>query len=80
MSYVPHTPDEIQTMLDRIGVSSLEDLFETVPHSLRRNAELKLPSPLAERSLLAHLETRAAGNLSAGRTPSFLGAGAYHHN
>ena len=79
MSYVPHTPDEIQTMLDRIGVSSLEDLFETVPHSLRRNAELKLPSPLAERSLLAHLETRAAANLSAGRTPSFLGAGAYHH-
>ena len=50
-------------MLERIGVSSLEDLFETVPQSLRRRAELKLPSPLTERSLLEHLRSRAAVNL-----------------
>jgi glycine dehydrogenase subunit 1 len=66
-------------MLERIGVSSLEDLFETVPQSLRRRAELKLPSPLTERTLLEHLRSRAALNLPVGRSTSFLGGGAYHH-
>ncbi len=79
MSYVPHTPDEIHAMLECIGVSSVEDLFDTVPRSLRQRAELKLPAPLAERSLLAYLRTRAELNLSADQRSSFLGAGAYHH-
>ena len=79
MSYVPHTPDEIHTMLERIGVSGVQDLFETVPRSLLQRAELKLPAPLAERALLAHLRSRAATNLPVSRAASFLGAGAYHH-
>lgn len=79
MSYVPHTPDEIHTMLECIGVSRVEDLFDTIPRSLRQRAELKLPAPLSERSLLAYVRARAELNLSAGRSSSFLGAGAYHH-
>ena len=47
MSYVPHTPDEIEQMLERIGVSGIEELFDSVPAALRRKAELKLPPALA---------------------------------
>ena len=79
MTYIPHTPEEIEPMLERIGVARIEELFETVPASLRRRAELKLPAPLAERTLLAHLRLRASENVSSGLSLSFLGAGAYHH-
>ena len=79
MSYVPHTKAEIESMLERIGLSSIEELFESVPASLRGRAELKLSPPLPERSLLEHLEGLAAGNLSVRQASSFLGAGAYHH-
>ena len=79
MAYTPHTSDEIHFMLERIGVSSLSELFEDVPAALRTRAELKLPPALAERSLLAHMAERAAQNLTVRTAPSFLGAGAYHH-
>ena len=79
MAYTPHTSDEIRFMLQRIGVSSLSELFEEVPAALRTRAKLKLPPALAERSLLAHIAERAAQNLTVRALPSFLGAGAYHH-
>jgi glycine dehydrogenase subunit 1 len=79
LSYVPHTAEEIEVMLDRIGITRLDELFETVPDSLRQRAELKLPPALTERPLLAHLRARAAENLPGSRATTFLGAGAYHH-
>ena len=38
MSYVPHTPEEIRSMLEQIGANSIEELFEAVPAELRRRA------------------------------------------
>jgi glycine dehydrogenase subunit 1 len=79
LSYVPHTAEEIAVMLEQIGITRLEELFETVPSALRLQADLKLPSPLAERSLLEHLRERAAENLGGDRASRFVGAGAYDH-
>jgi glycine dehydrogenase subunit 1 len=79
VSYVPHTPDEIRAMLERIGLGSLEALFADVPAGLRSRAELKLPPALDERALLRFFGAHAAENLSVQTAPSFLGAGAYHH-
>lgn len=79
MSYLPHTDDEIRTMLDRIGLERCEDLFAMVPESLRRRAELKLAPELDERALLRHFAEHAASNLSVRGTTSFLGGGAYNH-
>ncbi len=79
MSYLPHTDAEIRQMLERIGVDEIADLFQNVPATLRRNAELKLAPALDERALLDHFARHAEENLSARRTASFLGAGAYHH-
>jgi glycine dehydrogenase subunit 1 len=66
-------------MLERVGATSIEALFEGVPASLRTRAELKLPPALAERSLLEHLRSLAGQNRSLARVSGFLGAGSYHH-
>ena len=79
MSYTPHTPGEISLMLERIGVGSVEELFDPVPATLRGRAALKLPPALTERALCAHFEERAARNLSLRGGACFLGAGAYRH-
>ena len=62
MSYVPHTPDELRAMLARVGVASQEELFASVPASLRSRAELKLPPALDERALLRFAGSYAAEN------------------
>ena len=79
MSFVPHTPEEIRTMLERIGAGDVGDLFEDVPQSLRSNAKLDLPPALGEQELLSYIESRASRNVPASSVASFLGAGAYHH-
>jgi glycine dehydrogenase subunit 1 len=79
VSYAPHTPDEIAAMLERIGVSDIEELFRTVPPRLRARAKLELPSAQSEQEVLAHLRELAGRNLSGDRCTSFLGAGAYRH-
>ncbi|MFQ5514272.1 MAG: aminomethyl-transferring glycine dehydrogenase subunit GcvPA [Myxococcota bacterium] len=79
MNYVPHTPDDLERMLERVGLRTIEELFASVSESLRRRAELKLAPALDEPALLEHFGERAGRNLGADRAASFLGAGAYHH-
>jgi glycine dehydrogenase subunit 1 len=78
MVYTPHTPDERRQMLDAIGAQELTDLFADVP-TAHRYPELDLPAPLSEMEIMLALQHMAAGNLNAGATPTFLGAGAYRH-
>ena len=66
-------------MLARIGASAPEELFASVPATLRESAALKLAPALDERALLRHFSAFAAENATVTGGPSFLGAGAYHH-
>jgi glycine dehydrogenase subunit 1 len=66
-------------MIERIGVKSVDALFEQIPEPLRLNRELNLDPPLSEPELMAHL-SNLAGYAPAGGKPSFLGAGAYRHH
>jgi glycine dehydrogenase subunit 1 len=66
-------------MLAAIGVSSIEELFEQVPESVRLARELDLPPALGEAELARHVEELAARNVHAGAELSFLGAGMYDH-
>lgn len=73
--YLPHTEEDIQAMLQTIGVSSVEDLFTDIPASLL-NPPLDLPSTHAEIELHAHFNALSkAVNIL---TP-VMGAGAYDH-
>lgn len=65
-------------MLHQVGLSSAEELFDSIPKDLRLSRDLKTPAALSEIELLAGFETLADHNRAARRT-SFLGAGAYQH-
>ena len=65
-------------MLGSIGLSSAEQLFDSIPSELRLNRPLNTPAALSEIELLARFEEMGARNSGANRI-SFLGAGAYSH-
>ncbi len=76
--YTPHSPQEIEEMLNVIGIKSVEDLFEKVPAKYRY-PDLDLPQGLTEMEVAAELNEIAAANASSDEFISFLGAGAYNH-
>jgi glycine dehydrogenase subunit 1 len=79
MRYLPHTDEEIRTMLERIGVGHVDALFAAIPEPYRLNRPLALEPQLDEGQLMAHLE-RLAGKNEATTQLSFLGAGMYDHH
>src|SRR4051795_6661016 len=76
MPYGPHTSDDREHMLQALGLTSVDQLFEDIPVELRA-ASLDLPPPEPELELAARLRALAGRN----RTDlvSFLGAGVYRH-
>jgi glycine dehydrogenase subunit 1 len=76
--YIPNSPEERQEMLRSVGLSSAEELFDSVPADVRLRGPLETPAALSEIELLERFEVQAARNAAA-RRPSFLGAGAYAH-
>jgi glycine dehydrogenase subunit 1 len=79
MAYVPHTDQQQQAMLERIGAASVEELFDMVPAELRLDRELDLPPAMGELELSDHLARLAAENRPAGEAACFLGGGSYDH-
>jgi glycine dehydrogenase subunit 1 len=77
--FVPHTDDELAAMLAAIGLSSLDQLFDTVPAALRLAGGLGLPDGLSEPDVLAEMERLAAANRTGTNLVCFAGAGAYDH-
>ncbi|HUF32391.1 MAG TPA: aminomethyl-transferring glycine dehydrogenase subunit GcvPA [Acidimicrobiales bacterium] len=84
--YVPHTDDEIATMLASMGLTSLDDLFETIPEALRlvadegpdgRERHLRIADGRSEFEVVDELGRLARRN--AGGLVCFAGAGAYDH-
>jgi glycine dehydrogenase subunit 1 len=79
LSYVLNTPADRQAMLDKIGASSIEELFRSIPDAFRLRKPLNVPAALAEMELEQHLAELAGKNLSADRAVCFLGGGSYDH-
>lgn len=77
MPYIPHTEDDIQQMLDTIGVASIDDLFDEIPASLRHESLQHVPSQATEMEVARIMHARAAED---GHPLCFLGAGAYEHH
>src|SRR5665811_85051 len=75
--YTSATEDDRGRMLGRIGVDSLDELFEQIPESLRLDRPLELPDGMAESDVYERLVELAAGNVDAETETCFLGAGMY---
>ena len=79
MPYIPNTLQDQQTMLEAIGVDSIDNLFDMVPDELRLDRPLDLPAAMGELELSVHMAELAAKNTPAGQTACFLGGGSYDH-
>jgi glycine cleavage system P protein (glycine dehydrogenase) subunit 1 len=77
--YTSATDQDRREMLARIGVGSMEDLFEAVPENLRLKEPLQIPEGQSEQDVFDHLSALAARNRHADEEVTFLGAGMYDH-
>ena len=77
MPFIPHTENDIRTMLEAIGAPDIDALFEEIPANLRAPGLPGVPPALNEMEvgrLMADFATRD------GRPLNFIGAGAYEHH
>jgi glycine dehydrogenase subunit 1 len=77
--YTSATDRDRERMLARVGVSSVEELFEDVPAAVRLDRPIELPDGKPEAEVYERLSSLAARNAHAEREVSFLGAGMYDH-
>ena len=75
-SYFPHTEDDIKEMLQRIGVSSLDDLYADVPAEFVFKGQYDLPDAMSEQQVREHFAALDSRNT---KLKIFAGAGAYDH-
>lgn len=75
-NYFPHTDQDIQSMLNRIGVNSLDQLYADVPADCLYQGQYDLPEAMTEQQVRDYFEGLAALNP---RLKVFAGAGAYDH-
>ena len=74
--YIPHTSDDIERMLARIGVGSVDDLYADVPEEVIFRDEYDLPEGMSEIELREWFKALGAKNRP---MTVFGGQGAYDH-
>jgi glycine dehydrogenase subunit 1 len=78
LRYIPNSPGERAEMLRQLGAASIDNLFDSIPASLRLRDHLNVPAALSEIELLKQFDAMGTRNQAAGRV-GFLGGGAYSH-
>ena len=74
--YFPHTEDDLQAMLRKVGVASMDDLYAEVPAAIRFQGDYQLPSEMSELEVRQLFEQLGTQNQS---LTCFAGAGVYDH-
>ncbi|MFO7602590.1 MAG: aminomethyl-transferring glycine dehydrogenase subunit GcvPA [Gammaproteobacteria bacterium] len=77
MPFIPHTENDVSEMLEAIGVSSIDDLFDEIPANLRANGLASVPEGMSEMEVTRLMHERAGQDQ---RSLCFAGAGAYEHH
>jgi glycine dehydrogenase subunit 1 len=79
MRFAPHTEPDVAEMLAALGLTSLDELFDQIPHEVRLTRDLDLPEGLSEIALVEDLGRLAARNRHVDDLVCFAGGGAYDH-
>ena len=74
--YFPHTEDDLQAMLQKVGVASMDDLYAEVPACIRFQGDYQLPSEMSELEVRQLFEKLGTQNQT---LTCFAGAGVYDH-
>ncbi len=77
MAFIPHTREDVESMLAAIGVERIERLFDEIPASLRLAGLAGVPEAMNEMEVGRLMTERARLD---GRPLCFIGAGAYEHH
>ena len=79
MRYLPHTSEDIDNMLETIGIKSLNNLFSSIPDNLRTKQKIDIPKSLSEWELNSHMQNLSLMNSASKNYKYFIGAGNYDH-
>ena len=74
--YFPHTEDDLQTMMEKVGVKTLEDLYAQIPDAIRFKGDYQLPSEMSELEVRDLFEKLGSQNK---QLICFAGYGVYDH-
>ncbi len=77
MPFIPHTDDDVRKMLETIGVSRIDTLFDEIPDDLLIDDLHGVPDALSEMEITRLMRARAAKDVG---PLCFIGAGAYEHH
>jgi glycine dehydrogenase subunit 1 len=78
--YLPHTSDDVASMLEFLGMNSLDDLFAHIPAAVRLANGLEIEPGLSEPDVAAIFAGYTSKNTaSATKMTCFAGGGAYDH-
>lgn len=78
--YLPSSHPHIKSeLMSAIGITSIDQLYEDVPSSVRLKRELRLPPRMSELELRLHIENILAENRDTSEILSFLGSGCWPH-
>ena len=74
--YFPHTSDDLQAMMEKVGVKDLDGLYAQIPDTIRFKGDYQLPSELSELEVRQVFEKLGAENR---QMTCFAGYGVYDH-
>jgi len=77
MPFIPHTENDIESMLSELGISSIDDLFDEIPTELKNSTLEQVPTRASELEVQQLMRQRAAQD---GESLCFAGGGAYEHH
>ncbi|MGC1239275.1 MAG: aminomethyl-transferring glycine dehydrogenase subunit GcvPA [Acidimicrobiales bacterium] len=78
--YLPHTSDDVESMLEFLGMSSLDDLFAHIPSAVRLANGLDIEPGLSEPDVAAIFAGYSRANEARATTMTcYAGGGAYDH-
>jgi len=78
MKYISLSDKDKKEMKTKLNISSLKELFHSIPDELKLKENLRIPPPLTEQELLCYFEKIQSQNKYS-EYLSFLGGGAYNH-
>ena len=74
--FFPHTEDDLKTMLAKVGVKSLDELYAQIPESIRFKGDYELPRGASELEVRQVFERVGSENK---QLTCFAGMGVYDH-
>ncbi len=79
MRYLPHTEEDISSMLHAVGAEDMDDLFSMIPGNCKMEGDLNLPEALTEWELNTLMHGLSKKIAVSPEYKIFMGAGSYNH-